>query len=73
MLPHGGGGLGYVFQLFCSSLPELRHGLGQATTVVVPVSVKQERERAESRKIEVDDTVECILHSVLSEILRSSS
>lgn len=43
--PHGGGGLGYVFQLFCSSLPELRHGLGQATTVVVPVSVKQERER----------------------------
>lgn len=31
--------------LFCSSLPELRHGLGQATTVVVPVSVKQERER----------------------------
>ena len=42
--PHGGGGLGYVFQLFCSSLPELRHGLGQATTVVVPVSVKQERE-----------------------------
>ena len=33
---------------------------------------EREREReswAESRKIEVDDTVECILHSVLSEIL----
>ena len=50
MLPHGGGGLGYVFQLFCSSLPELRHGLGQATTVVVPVSVKQERERERERE-----------------------
>ena len=36
-------------------------------------SVELRVELTESREIEVDDTVECILHSVLSEILRSSS
>ena len=59
---------GNVSQLFCSSLAEeLRHGLSRPSTASAPHIVAWLR----AEKIEVDDTVECILHSVLSEILRS--